>query len=79
MHKAQVKKDAEQRVVQAEAMGAEDTIGMPTTHRPRSSRQSLLIGWCCISQVLLLQEDFVNEKPLYNITSKAEGMCVCFC
>jgi len=31
--------------------------------------------WCCIVRFLLLQEDFVNEKPLLHITSKAEG-CV---
>ena len=61
--KSQVKKDTERQVAQAEAMGAEDTV-TDANHTQAESKMIFVDRWCCISWVLLCQEDFVNEKPL---------------
>jgi hypothetical protein len=62
--KSQVKKDAEQRVAQAEARGAEDTVCDADRTQAEESKTISVDKWCCISRVLSFQEDFVNEKPL---------------
>ena len=62
--KSQVKKDAERRVVMAEAAGEEDTINdadLDTAEGPTIESDS---KWCCLYCVILLQDNFVNEKPM---------------
>ena len=63
--KSQVKKDAERRVAETEAMGQEDTvaeedIACSQEPEPIESKNN----WCCMHRVLLLQEDFVSEKSM---------------
>jgi hypothetical protein len=61
--KSQVKKDAERRVAEAEAMGWEDTL---TDADVAQAEETITApeNWCCMHRVLLLQEDFMTEKPL---------------
>jgi len=71
--KSQVKKDAEQWVAQAEAMGAEDTMTDANCTQAEESETISAARWCCISRVLSLQEDFVEEKPLLQHYLKGQG------
>ena len=63
--KSQSQKDAERRVIFAEASGqddiasAEDMVVANSATLPPSNDE-----WCCMQRVLSLQEDFQNEKPL---------------
>lgn len=71
--KSQVKKDAEKRVAEAEAMGQEDTIeaqDLVDAHDPASDPTS---DWCCMYRVLSLQDDFANEKPMIQHYVEGRG------
>ena len=73
--KSQVKKDAEWWVAQAEAMGAENTMMDADCTKAKDSESKMISAdrWCCISCVLSLQEDFVEEKPLLQHYLKGQG------
>ena len=62
---SQIKKDAERHVVEAEAMGQESSL---TGAKVAKANSTVPLAppdkWCCAYQVLSLQDDFVNEKPL---------------
>ena len=61
--KSQVKKDAERQVAEAEAMGRKDGL---TDKDLAEVEESVVVSedkWCCMYKVMLLQDDFINEKP----------------
>lgn len=62
-HKSAAKKDAECRVAQAEMAGQEDTLDDTVLEEASTAVKEPKSKWCCLSQVLSLQDDFVNEKP----------------
>ena len=76
--KSQSRKDAERRVMLAEAAGqgdapsAEDVIGADSVTPPTSDDE-----WCCMQRVLSLQEDFRTEKPLIqSLIEEAGHICL---
>ena len=79
--KSQSHKDAERRIMLAEAAGqegapsAEDVIdahGAPSVAPPTSDDE-----WCCMERVLSLQEDFRTEKPLIqSLIEDAGHVCL---
>ena len=75
--KSQVKKDAEQRVAAAEAMGQEDTLeeaDLAQAEQPGTAERDM---WCCMHQVLSLQTDFANEKSMLQHYLKGQGhVCI---
>ena len=71
--KSQVKKDAKCWVAGAEAMGMEDTL---TDADVAQSEETVTVpenNWCCMYQVISLQDDFVNEKPLLQHYLEGRG------
>ena len=61
--KSQVKKGAERRVAEAEAMGQEDTVTEEDiAHSQELEPIESKNDWCCMHRVLSLQEDFASEK-----------------
>jgi hypothetical protein len=71
--KSQVKKDAERRVAEAEAMGMEDTL---TDADVAQAEEAVIVpenNWCCMYRVISLQEDFANEKPLLQHYLEGRG------
>lgn len=62
--KSQVKKDAEKRIAEAEAMGQEDTIAEQDVTDAHDPTSALTNNWCCMYWVLSLQDDFSNKKPM---------------
>ena len=70
---SQVKKDAEKRVAEADVMGQEDMIeaqDLVDAHDPALDPAS---DWCCMYCVLLLQDDFMNKKPMIQHYVKGQG------
>jgi hypothetical protein len=61
--KLAVKKDAEHHVVMAEMAGQEDTLDDTVLEDASEVLDEPENKWCCLYQVLSLQEDFANEKP----------------
>jgi hypothetical protein len=61
--KSAAKKYAECRVAQAEMAGQGDTLDDNVLKEASTAVEEPKSKWCCLSWVLLLQEDFVNEKP----------------
>jgi hypothetical protein len=69
-----VKKDAERRVAEAEAMGQEDTVAdedIAQSQEPESSEP--VNDWCCMYRVLSLQSDFATEKPILQHYVESQG------
>lgn len=62
--KSQVKKDAERRVAEAEAMGHEDVVDESEIALQNGPEVLSVSDWCCMHRVLSLQDDFANEKPM---------------
>ena len=76
--KSQTRKDAERRVALAEAMGqdgaatAEDVAIADAEIKSAPDDE-----WCCLHQILALQEDFRSEKPLIqSIIEDAGHVCL---
>ena len=61
--KSATKKDAERRVAVAEMAGQEDTLDDADLDDASEAAEESKDKWCCLSRVIALQEDFVNEKP----------------
>jgi len=61
--KSEVKKDAERHVAAAEAMGQEDTLMDKDIAQADEVINAPENDWCCMHQVLGLQDNFANEKP----------------
>jgi len=76
--KSQTRKDAENRVAMAEAMGQGDAATMEDTALIESEMPSSTNDeWCCMHRVLSLQEDFRTEKPLVqSIIEDAGHVCL---
>jgi hypothetical protein len=71
---SQIKKDAERRVAEAEAMGQESSLTDAEVVEASSSVPSAPQDeWCCAYRVLSLQDDFVNEKPLLQHYLEGRG------
>ena len=62
--KSQLTKDAERCVIQAEAMGMEETLMDADIAQAEEAIAAPKNSWCCMHWVLSLQDNFVNEKPL---------------
>ena len=62
--KSQAKKDAERCVVEAKAMGQEENLTDDVLSQADKVVAAPANSWCCMHQVLSLQYDFANEKPL---------------
>ena len=62
--KSQAKKDAERRVAEAEAMGQEENLTDDVVSQVEEVVTMPENNWCCMHQVLPLQDNFINEKPL---------------
>ena len=62
--KSDAKKEAERCVAEAKAMGQEDTIADDDVTAAHDPVPSPISNWCCMYQVLSLQDDFANEKPM---------------
>ena len=71
--KSQVKKDAKCQVAEAEAMGMDDTLMDADVTQAEETVTAPKNNWFCMYQVILLQEDFVNEKPLLWHYLKGQG------
>jgi len=71
--KSQVKKDAERRVAEAEAMGQEDGLTDKDLVEAEESVEESEDKWCCMYKVMSLQDDFVNEKPQLQHDLEARG------
>lgn len=71
--KSQVKKDAERRVAEAEAMGMEDTLTDADVAQAEETVTVPENNWCCMYRVISLQEDFANEKPLLQHYLEGRG------
>ncbi len=73
--KSEQHKDAECRVALADSMGqgndvkAEDIANIENAVPPPANDE----GWCCMYQVLTLQEDFRTEKPLIQSVIESAG------
>jgi hypothetical protein len=71
---SQIKKDAERHVAQAEAMGQKSSL---TDTEVAKANSTVPLApqdkWCCAYRVLLLQDDFVNEKPLLQHYLEGRG------
>jgi hypothetical protein len=76
--KSDVRKDAECCVVHVEVMGQEHKTFMQDIRLAKNEMPSGVDNeWCCMHQVLLLQEDFQNEKPLLqHVIENAGHVCV---
>ena len=75
--KSQVKKDAERRVAEAEAMGHEDGLTEDAIAEAETTVENSEDKWCCMYKVLSLQDDFVNEKPeLLQYLESRGHMCL---
>ena len=76
--KSQTRKDAENRVAMAEAMGQGDAATMEDTALIESEMPSSTNDeWCCMHRVLSLQVDFRTEKPLVqSIIEDAGHVCL---
>jgi hypothetical protein len=61
--KSAAKKDAERRVALAEMAGQEDSLDDTVLEEASEVIDELQNRWCCLSRVLSLQDDFINEKP----------------
>jgi hypothetical protein len=61
--KSAVKKDTERRVTMVEMAGQEDTLNDTVLEDASKVVDKPENKWCCLYQVLSLQEDFANEKP----------------
>jgi hypothetical protein len=61
--KSAAKKDAERRVALAEMAGQEDEISEADMEQATQAPAEQQNEWCCMSRVLSLQDDFLNEKP----------------
>ena len=59
--KSQAKKDAEQRVAEAEAMGQEDALADTDITQADELITAPSNNWCCMHRVLSLQDNFANE------------------
>lgn len=71
--KSQLKKDAERRVAQAEAMGMEETLTDAEIAQAEEAITAPENSWCCMHRVLSLQDDFANEKPLLQHYIEGQG------
>src|SRR6266849_2461683 len=72
--KSHSRKDAEQQVALAEATGqrdiaTEEDVAIADTEIQSGQDDK----WCCMHQVLTLQEDFQSEKPLMQLIIKDAG------
>jgi len=76
----QTRKDAERRVALAEAMGQDGAAtaeDMAITGAEITSESGPDNEWCCMHQILALQEDFRSEKPLIqSIIEDAGHICL---
>jgi len=61
--KSAAKKDAERRVALAEMAGQEDEISEADLEQATQAPAEQQNKWCCLSRVISLQDDFLNEKP----------------
>ena len=71
--KSQAKKDAERWVAAAEAMGQEDTLEEADLVQVAEPDTVVRDDWCCMHRVLLLQDDFANEKPMLQHYLEGRG------
>ena len=77
--KSQTRKDAEQQIALAEAMGQDDAVSTEDTTLVDSGISSSTDEWCCMYHVFSLQEDFQSEKPLVQmIIENAGHVCLVF-
>lgn len=60
--KSAAKKDAERRVAMAEMAGQEDSLDDADLDQVETVEEQK-DEWCCLHRVILLQEDYTNEKP----------------
>jgi len=61
--KSATKKDTECHVALAEMAGQEDSLNDAVLEEASKVVEEQKNKWCCLYRVLLLQEDFINEKP----------------
>ena len=61
--KSAVKKDAERRVAMAEMAGQDDCLDDNVLEEASQVVDENANKWCCMSRVISLQDDFINEKP----------------
>ena len=71
--KSQVKKDAEKRIAEAEVMGQEHTVVKEDLTEAQDPVSKQPNKWCCLYQILSLQADFTNEKPMIQHYTKSQG------
>jgi hypothetical protein len=71
--KSQTQKDAERRVIFAEAAGQEDAASAEDMVITNSVMPSTSDKWCCMQCVLSLQEDFQTERPLIQTMIEDAG------
>ena len=71
--KSQVKKDMERQVAEAEAMGQEDGLTDKDLVEAEESVAEPENKWCCMYKVMLLQYDFISEKPQLQHDLEARG------
>jgi hypothetical protein len=76
-HKSAAKKDAECCVAQAKMAGQEDTLDDNVLKEASTAVKKPKSKWCCLSRVLSLQEDFINEGPEIQHYLEGRGH-VCF-
>ena len=71
--KSQVKMDTKCQVVEAEAMGMEDTLTDTDVPQVEEAVMVPKNNWCCMYWVISLQEDFANKKPLLQHYLEGQG------
>ena len=71
--KSQVKKDAEKRIAEAEVMGQEHTVVKEDLTEAQDPVSKQPNKWCCLYQILSLQANFTNEKPMIQHYTKSQG------
>jgi hypothetical protein len=75
--KSQTQKDAERRVMFAEAAGEEGITSPEDMAVANSVTPSTSDVWCCMHRVLSMQEDFRTERPLIQTQIEDAGhVCV---
>src|SRR6266851_8650182 len=73
--KSQVRKDAECHIALADAMGQDNSVKVEDIDLIENAVPPIANneGWCCMHQVLALQEDFQNKKPLIQTVIEDAG------
>ena len=75
--KSQVTKDVERRIAEAEALVQEDMVTEEDLANACNPVDKLSSDWCCLYQVLSLQDNFTNEKPMIQHYIEEQGhVCI---